>query len=70
MNRKFKDFQQVVALQFTLNGSKMDVNGIVEGWDLRSSKYAVRINTVVVYLPEERLVDYEEFWDKFNKEKV
>jgi hypothetical protein len=54
---------------FRINGSIMDVSGMVEGINLRNNLYYVSINTVVVQLPEERLVDFGEYWDKRNAEE-
>lgn len=69
MEPKFKNFQRVMIPNFRINGSIMDVSGMVEGINLRNNLYYVSINTVVVQLPEERLVDFGEYWDKRNAEE-
>ena len=65
--RKFKNYQKVVVPNFLINGNRMDTWGIVEGYDPRSSKYLVTINSVIVYLEESKLVDFEEFWNEQHK---
>jgi hypothetical protein len=65
---KFKNYQRVVAIGFLINGERRDVNSMVEGFDLRSNKYWVNVNSVVVLLPEDRLEDFNEYWTKKNGE--
>jgi hypothetical protein len=47
-----------------LNGIRQDTHGIVEGFDLRTNRYIVSINSVMVYLLEDKLEDFEEYWRK------
>lgn len=63
MSQKFKPYQRVVALDFLLNGTRRNVNCMIEGFDIRSNRYLVNVNSVIVYLPEEKLVDFQEYWD-------
>lgn len=61
---KFKNFQKVIIKDFVLNGIRQDTHGIVEGFDLRTNRYIVSINSVMVYLLEDKLEDFEEYWRK------
>ena len=62
--RKFNNYQRVVVLDFLINAVRRDVNAMIEGFHLPSNCYIVNINSVLVYLPEEKLVDFEEYWNR------
>ena len=68
-NRKFKNYQKVAIANFLINGSRQDTWGLVEGFDRRSNLYLVNINGVIIRFPEDKLVDFGEFWDKKHKEQ-
>lgn len=71
---KFKAHQRVVCPQFLMNGTRMDINGVVQRYvfntETKENRVEVQINGVFVLLPEERLVDYEQFWDEMRKKEI
>ena len=69
MERKFKNYQRVVVLGMIINGDRRDCNAMIEGFHLTTGKYIVNVNTILVYLPEDKLMDFGEYWDLKNKEK-
>ena len=60
MEPKFKAFQKVAIENFTINGSEVTTWGIVQRY--RKNMVEVEINSVFILLPENRLVDFGEFW--------
>lgn len=68
---KFKNYQEVVIPNFLVNGDRMDIGGLIIDNDFRVNrgKYKVRINEVIFFLPEEKLVDATEFWRQKRKER-
>jgi hypothetical protein len=67
--RKFNNYQKVVVLDFLINGDRRDVNARVEGFHAPTNRYMVSVNSVLVYLPEEKLEDFESYWDRHNKKE-
>lgn len=65
-NRKFKPGQKVMAQQFLINGTRIDVDGRVERYVLNQAlkKWFVEvvINDTRVSLHEDRIEDFDEFW--------
>ena len=69
---KFKPYQEVIVLGFTVNGNKRDVPGRFIQYctnEARRGKVEVEINTVRIALEESRLVDLEAYWKEKNKER-
>ena len=70
---KFKPYQEVMVLDFVVNGTRRDVPAkFIEYCTnlYRRGKVEVMINTVRVTLEESKLVDLEEYWKEKNKDKV
>lgn len=68
----FKYLQEVIVLEMLINGTRRDAGGkfiqdIKSGPD--SGKLEIEINTVYVRLPEERVVDAKDYWDKKHGRK-
>lgn len=64
---KFVPGQRVIIEDFLVNGSRMNIDGTVMRYVYNSQKKLWNVETCVnetyVYLPEEKLVDFDEFWD-------
>lgn len=63
----FKYLQEVIVLNMLINGTHRDTGGkfikdVIAGPDI--GKLEIEINTVYVRLPEERVVDAKDYWDK------
>lgn len=65
--RKFKDGQRVIIPNFMINGTRMDVTGIVCRYIysaiLRKESVEVMINSVYILFDESQLKSYEETKD-------
>lgn len=64
-NSKLSEGQQVIVLKMLVDGESKDIGGYVEGRGRGVSvrnKIQVKVNGVSLYFPEERLMDYEEYW--------
>lgn len=70
---KFREGQQVVVLNMLINGDRRDMGGYVVGQGRGKpvrDKIEVKVNGVSLYFPEDRLVDYEEYWASRNKNEI
>lgn len=65
---KFKPGQEVIVPDFLINGSRLDMSAIVQGYvynkQTKTWEVEVLLNNVFIMLKEERLVDSEEFFKK------
>ena len=70
---KFRPHQKVVVRNFLINDNRMDIGADVQRYlfspESKTWKVEVRINSVMVLLDEDRLVDYEEYWDELRKKE-
>lgn len=62
----FKSEQQVMVLDMLINGTRRDISGhyIKPGF---KKDHTIRINTVHVDIPLEKIVDFELYWTEKNK---
>ena len=62
--QNFKPFQKVIVLNLLINGDRKDSWGLVQRYV--KDKVEVEVNSVYLLLSEDRLMDYEEYWEKKN----
>lgn len=68
MSPKFRPHQRIIVPNFLINGVRMDIGAEVIRYT-PSAKVEVRINSVLVVLNEDRLIDYEEYWSELRKKE-
>ena len=71
MSFKFSRGQKIVVPNFMINGNRMDIGAEVERYVINSDtkiwRVEVLLNDTRVILDENRLIDYNEYWEKEQK---
>jgi hypothetical protein len=67
MSNKFSNYQKVIVLNLIVNGERRDSWGLVQRYV--KDKVEVEVNSVFLLLTEDRLVDYDAYWEQKRKEE-
>lgn len=65
----FKEGQEVMVLQVTVNGLRRDVIGryVSPGRGSNKDKHIVTVNGVRIHVSADKLKDAQEYWNKKNR---